>query len=100
MLLEVKKTSYCIATHAPTTNTDGSPLTDLAGYRLYWGTASAAYADNLDLGMASCQDVAGTWTCTYALGGLGAGTYFFSVTVYNAGGYESIYSNEAVRTFP
>src|SRR2546428_9598668 len=26
---------------APTTNTDGSPLTDLASYRVYYGTGSA-----------------------------------------------------------
>ena len=26
---------------APTTNTDGSPLTDLAAYRVYYGTSGA-----------------------------------------------------------
>ena len=82
----------------PTTNTDDSPLTDLAGYRLYWGTSTSAYSSNQDLGMPSCADVAGTMTCTYTLAGLGAGSYFFAVTAYNTGGYESVYSNEATKT--
>ena len=38
-------------------------------------------------------------TCTYTLTGLGAGSYFFAVTAYNAGGYESVRSNEATKTF-
>mgnify|MGYP001565600821 CR=1 FL=1 len=83
----------------PTTNTDDSPLTDLAGYRLYWGTSTSAYSSNQDLGMPSCADVAGTMTCTYTLAGLGAGSYFFAVTAYNTGGYASVYSNEATKTF-
>ena len=27
----------------PTTNVDGSPLTDLAGFKVYWGTVSGTY---------------------------------------------------------
>ncbi len=84
---------------APTINTDDSPLTDLAGYRLYWGTSTGSYPDNQDLGMPSCTDVAGTMTCTYTLTDLGAGTYFFAVTAYSAGGYESVRSNEATATY-
>ncbi len=32
----------------PTQNTDGSPLTDLAGYRVYWGTSSGNYPELRD----------------------------------------------------
>ncbi len=83
----------------PTANTDDTALTDLAGYRLYWGASTGAYTNNQDLGMASCADMAGTMTCTYTLTGLDAGTYFFAVTAYNVGGYESVRSNEATATY-
>ncbi len=34
----------------PTTNADGTPLTDLAGYRIYYGTSSGSYSQNIDAG--------------------------------------------------
>ena len=34
----------------PTTNSDGSPLTDLAGYRIVYGTASRTYTQSLTIG--------------------------------------------------
>src|SRR3989304_6108420 len=36
--------------NSPTTNMDGSPLNDLAGYRIYYGTASGSYSQQLNLG--------------------------------------------------
>ena len=35
---------------APTLNTDGSPLTDLAGYELGCGDVSGTYPDTVDVG--------------------------------------------------
>src|SRR3990172_13172687 len=32
----------------PTTNADGTPLTDLAGYKVYYGTASGNYSTVID----------------------------------------------------
>src|SRR4030067_1427045 len=32
---------------APTTNTDGSPLTDLAGYKIYYGDSSGQYSSTV-----------------------------------------------------
>ena len=34
---------------APTTNADGTPLTDLAGYKVYYGTSSHTYSQNIDV---------------------------------------------------
>lgn len=81
---------------APTTNTDGSALTDLQGYRLYQGPSTGAYGPSTDLGAASCT----AGSCTYNVPNLTAGTYFFAVTAYNGGGYESVFSNEATATVP
>ncbi len=85
--------------NAPTTNADNSVLTDLAGYRIYWGTSGGTYGDNRDIGLPDCETVEENVVCRYALNGLDKGAYFFAVTAYNAGGYESIMSNEVSKTF-
>ena len=74
---------------APTTNTDGSQLTDLAGFRVYYGTSSESYSSSVDVGnVASCY-----------VTGLGTGdTYYFAITAYDLIGNESGYSNELIRT--
>jgi hypothetical protein len=69
----------------PTTNTDGSPLTNLSGYRVYWGTALGSYPNSVTLnnpGLAS-----------YVVENLAPGTYYFVVTALSSAGRESAYSN-------
>lgn len=39
----------------PTTNTDGSVLSNLAGYQVYWGTASKNYSSSVQLNNAGCR---------------------------------------------
>jgi hypothetical protein len=73
---------------APVTNEDGSSLTDLAGYRVYYGTAPGSYSSSFTV-------PAGT---TYTVSGLASGTYYFAVTAYNSAGIESTYSNEVTKT--
>ena len=74
-----------LAWDAPTTNSDGSPLTDLAGYYVYYGTASGVYGPAVD---------AKTVT-TYTLTGLTPGqTYFIAVTAYDTSQNQSQLSNE------
>lgn len=75
----------------PTTNSDGTPLTQLAGYRIYYGTTSP-----LDKSTSLSIDV-GTDT-SFTLSGLDAGTYFFAATAYDAMGNESALSEEASKT--
>jgi len=74
-----------LAWDVPTQNTDGSTLTDLASYKLYWGTQSRQYPDSLPIG-----DPATTETVLE----LAPGTYYFAITALNTAGVESSYSNE------
>ena len=70
---------------APTKNSDGSALTDLAGYKVYYGTASGSYSQSIDVGKVT----------TYEVTNLPNGfTYYFVVTAYNQAGVESGPSNE------
>ena len=70
---------------APDENTDGSALTNLAGYRIYYGTN----ADALD----QIIDIPSVGITTYVVDDLTAGTYYFSIRAYNAVGAESALSN-------
>jgi hypothetical protein len=74
---------------APTKNTDGSALTNLSGYKLYWGNQSGSY------GTPRTVDGADNTTQTIALS---PGTYFFAVSAVDSGGNESALSNEVTKT--
>ena len=77
--------------NAPSTNTDGTPASDLAGYKLYIGSASRNYQQTIDVGRLT----------NYSVANLADGaTYYFAVTAYNSAGQESPYSAEAVKAFP
>lgn len=70
---------------------DANTEPDLAGYKLYYGTASRTYSGNLTVGNYS--------SCT--ISGLTEGrTYYFAVTAYNTKGLESPYSKELSYTIP
>jgi Fibronectin type III domain len=75
----------------PTTKADGTPLTDLVGYKLYYGLTSRTY---------DFLKTVGNQT-TYAVSGLEPGrTYYFAVTAYDASGHESHFSDEVSMTVP
>jgi hypothetical protein len=65
----------------PTENSDGSTLTNLAGYTVYYGTSP----DNL----AQSVKVTNPGLTAYAVTGLSSGTWYFAVTSYSADGVES-----------
>lgn len=69
---------------APTSNTDGTPLTDLAGYKIYYGTSANA--------LTNVVTVANGVT-TYVIEGLTAGTWYFAVQSYTTLGTASALSN-------
>src|SRR6185436_18116253 len=73
----------------PTTNTDGSALTDLAGYKVYWGTSQGSYPNSTTL--------ANPGLATYVVSNLAPATYFFVVTAYNSAGVESTFSGVASK---
>jgi hypothetical protein len=70
---------------APDENTDGSALTNLTGYRIYYG----ASADDLS----QVIEIPGVGVTTYVVDDLATGTYYFSIRAYNAQGVESASSN-------
>jgi hypothetical protein len=76
----------------PTTNTDGSPLTNLAGYRVRWGPAAGTYTSSVTLSNPGLT--------AYVVGNLVPGTYYFVVTALNSAGAESQFSNVASKTIP
>ena len=76
---------------APTTNSDGSPLTDLASYRLYYGTSATPCPGASFSQFASpTPSPPANQSVTARLTGLSAGTlYNVSVTAVDASGSES-----------
>lgn len=84
--------SVTLSWTAPTYNEDGSVLTDLDGYRIYWGTAPGQYPNSVTLDNESIT--------IYVLENVPAGTYEFVATSFNRAGVESRYSNPATKTVP
>lgn len=82
----------------PTTNTDGSALTDLAGYKIHYGTSSGNYSTTVSgsncLGCPAPLGTEGEGMCLP----LPAGTHYFAVTAFDQSGNESGYSNEVFKT--
>jgi len=77
-----------ISLTAPTTHTDGTPLTNLAGFKVYFGRSSGSYTNTVDIGNST----------SYTVTNLSPGSYYFAVTAYDTTGLESGYSNEASTT--
>ena len=71
---------------APTTNADGTPLTDLAGYHIYQREGSNTYNYT--------APVATTTQTTVTLTNLQSGNYHWVARAYNTSGAESVDSNE------
>jgi hypothetical protein len=64
---------------------------DLAGYRVYYGTSSRSYSMTKDVGLVTSTDI----------NGLNNGTnYYFAVTAYDASGNESTQSQEIIAAIP
>ncbi len=74
---------------APTQNTDGTPLTDLAGFKIYWGPAAGSYPNSVTLNNPGLS--------TYVVDNLASGTYFFTASALNSAGVESSLSAPASK---
>jgi hypothetical protein len=74
----------------PTTNTDGSALTDLAGYRIEYGREQGS----LDQSVA----IDNPGTTTYTVNNLASGTWYFAVVAMNQAGGSSDRSNIGSKT--
>jgi hypothetical protein len=68
----------------PTKNTNGSPLTDLAGVRIYYGTSAA--------NLSHMVQISSSTQTSYTLGNLTAGTWYFGGASYTTTGAQSAMS--------
>ena len=87
---QVSMGSATLSWVAPTQREDGTPLVNLAGYRIRYGTAPGSYPNVLHIqnpGITSC-----------VIENLPAGTYYFVATAYDSSGYESAYSAVVSKT--
>ena len=85
--------SVTLSWNPPTTNVDGTPLTTLSGFRVYYGTAPGQYGQTLP--------VPGPTLRSAVIEGLGTGrTWYFAVKAVADGGVESDYSREVSKSLP
>jgi hypothetical protein len=73
----------------PTRNTDGTLLTDLSGYRVYYGQTSGQYSRTLSLPSPSLTSV--------GIEGLATGTWYFAVKALATDGQESNLSQQVSK---
>jgi len=74
--------SVTLSWSAPAQNADGTPLQDLAGYRIYYSQAPWGWANSLN--------VSDPRTTTIEIPNLATGaTWYFAMTSYNVAGVES-----------
>ncbi|HEX4674813.1 MAG TPA: fibronectin type III domain-containing protein [Steroidobacteraceae bacterium] len=86
----VTGTTVTLGWVAPTENSNGTPITDLAGYKIHYGTTSENYTKVVAVSNPSLS--------RYVLDSLASGTYFFAITAYNSKGIESTLSGEISAT--
>jgi Glucodextranase, domain B len=73
----------------PTERTDGSPLTNLAGYKIFYGRMSSIYDYQIDINNPGIL--------TYVVENLVSGDWYFALTAYDSEGLESDRSNEVLK---
>ena len=77
--------SATLSWEAPTTNTNGSALTDLAGYRIYYGASPRNLSQSVQIKTLGVQ--------TYEIDNLSGGTWYFAIMAVTSAGTESGLSN-------
>jgi hypothetical protein len=77
---------------APTQNTDGSALTNLAGYRLHFGSSPASLTQTVS--------IAGAGTTSYMVSNLSSGNWYFALSAYTASNAESAKSAVMTKAIP
>lgn len=81
----VVDTSATLSWVAPTTNTDGTPVTPLSGFRIYYGATPTT--------LSVVVDVPGAVVAEYEIANLSAGTWYFAITALAVDGTESALSS-------
>jgi fibronectin type III domain protein len=75
---------------APTSNTNGTALTDLSGYKIYYGASATDLSQSVQISTVGIQ--------TYVIDNLGSGTWYFAVKAVTSGGVESALSDLVSKT--
>jgi hypothetical protein len=73
---------------SPTANVDGTPINNLAGYRVYYGKSAAAMTSTIDVDSGATS---------FMVRDLAPATWFFAVKAYTNSGAESELSNVASK---
>ena len=76
----------------PTEREDGTPLTNLAGYRLLYGQTSGGYTEEIR--------IENPGVTSFVVDNLNSGEWYFAMTAFDADGMESALSEETTRTIP
>lgn len=79
-----------VAWTAPTENTDGSPLVNLAGYRIHYGTNPSELSNMIEIDNAEMS--------SYTITSLSPGIWYFAVTALNSDSIESDFSAKVNTT--
>lgn len=74
---------------APTLRRDQTPLSDLAGFRIYWGKAQDSYRHSVQIDNPGIT--------TYVVDGLTPDVWYFSMTALDSGGVESGVSQQVSK---
>jgi len=78
---QIANGSATLAWAAPTENTNGTPLANLAGYQIYYGTSATA--------MTQTVKIANPGIVTYVISNLSPATWYFSVKAYTGANMQS-----------
>jgi hypothetical protein len=81
VVTEVGTKSATLSWKAPTLNSNGSPLTNLAGYRIYYGKSASALTHSITINSVGVT--------THVVTDLSPGTYYFALMAFNTAGIES-----------
>jgi hypothetical protein len=87
---EVASGTATLSWMPPTTNSDGTVLTNLAGYEVRYGQDADELSNKVSLTNASLS--------IYMVENLSAGTWYFAVLAVNSSGVTSSFSNVASKT--
>jgi hypothetical protein len=86
---DVQTGSATLSWTPPTLNEDGTPLTNLKGYRIYYGTNSSSLGTMLD--------IPNPGVTSAVVENLSPATWYFAVKAYNTSNVESSLSNIASK---
>jgi len=78
---QISNGSATISWLPPTTNTNGTPLSNLAGYKIYYGTSPTSLTQS--------AQIASPGITTYTIENLSPATWYFSLVSYNSANVES-----------